>query len=81
MNKSRFYKNKKILVCGGGGFIGSHLSRMLSDSEGIVTIVGKSQNIKNPELKDLKYISANLFDFNECKKIIVDQDYVFNLTG
>ena len=81
MNKSRFYKNKKILVCGGGGFIGSHLSRMLSDSEGIVTIVGKSQNNKNPELKDLKYISANLFDFNECKKIIVDQDYVFNLTG
>ena len=81
MNKSRFYKNKKILVCGGGGFIGSHLSRMLSDSEGIVTIVGKSQNNKNPELKDLKYISANLFDFNECKKIIVDQDYVFNPTG
>ena len=29
----------------------------------------------------MKYISANLFDFNECKKIIVDQDYVFNLTG
>ena len=81
MNKSRFYKNKKILVCGGGGFIGSHLSRMLSDSEGIVTIVGKSQNNKNPELKNIRYISANLFDLNQCRKIISEQDYVFNLTG
>tara|TARA_B100000029_G_scaffold151_2_gene200 strand:+ start:1213 stop:2169 length:957 start_codon:yes stop_codon:yes gene_type:complete len=81
MKDSKFYKNKKILVCGGGGFIGSHLSRTLKDLGGTVTIVGKSKNNKNPELKDFKYISANLFEFKECKKVVTDQDFVFNLTG
>ena len=69
MNEFNFYQNKKILVCGGGGFIGSHLSNALIDSQGIVTIVGKSLENKNAGLKNVKYISANLFDLNECKKV------------
>jgi len=78
---SNFFKNKKILVCGGSGFIGSHLSRILNEVEADITIVGKSEENKNNELKNLEYISANLFDLNECKKIISEQDIVFNLTG
>ncbi len=38
-----FYKKKNILVCGGDGFIGSHLTNMLLKSEAEVTIVSKKK--------------------------------------
>ena len=44
----QFYKNKNILIIGGNGFIGSHLTEKLIETGANVTIAGKkSKNYKN----------------------------------
>ena len=42
MKSFPFYKQKQVLVCGGDGFIGSHLTNLLVQSGAVVTVVGKS---------------------------------------
>ncbi len=81
MEKLSFYKQKKVLVCGGNGFIGSHLVNSLVQSEANVTVIGKSLKPKNSEKSDIQYVSTNLLELNQCKKVIKDFDYVFNAAG
>ena len=76
-----FYKEKKVLVCGGGGFIGRHLTQSLLNSGAIVSVVGKKRKSKLEKHRKLKYISKNLLDVNNCKKIVKNIDYVFQLAG
>ena len=77
-----FYRQKKVLVCGGDGFIGSHLTNLLIQSEANAVVVGRSEKCKNVNLSNnLEYVRANLLELNECKKIIKDFDYVFNVAG
>ena len=81
MEKLSFYKQKNVLVCGGNGFIGSHLVNSLVQSEANVTVIGKSLKPKNFEKSDIQYVSTNLLELNQCKKVIKDFDYVFNAAG
>ena len=77
-----FYKNKKILITGGDGFIGSHLTELLIKSEAMITVVGKKKKPQNDHNKNnFNYISSNLLEFKECKKIVKDIDIVFQLSG
>ena len=77
-----FYRQKKILVCGGDGFIGSHLTNLLVQSDANTVVVGRSEKCKNVNLpNNLEYVKANLLELNECKKIVKDFDYVFNVAG
>jgi len=77
-----FYRQKKILVCGGDGFIGSHLTNLLIQSDANIVVVGRSEKCKNVNLSNnLEYVKANLLELNECKKIVKDFDYVFNVAG
>ena len=43
----QFYKNKNILIIGGNGFIGSHLTEKLIKTGANITIVGKKSKPKN----------------------------------
>lgn len=80
--KFSFYKNKSVLVCGGNGFIGSHLTNLLLESEADVTILSR----KNKEQYDffgdkLKHIQVDLLDLHDCRNKINGFDFVFNTSG
>ena len=83
-----FLENKKILITGGIGFIGSNLARKLVDLNNQVTVVDSiipeyGGNLRN--IHDLKdKISINLSDIRDessIAQIIKGHDYLFNLAG
>ncbi len=80
--------NKKILITGGLGFIGSNLARRLVELDNEVTVVDSlipeyGGNLRN--LFDLEErISINLSDIrdqNSICEIVKGHDYLFNLAG
>jgi len=82
------YSNKKILILGGLGFIGSSLARKLVDYGAKVTIVdslipeygGNLYNIS--DIKDkVKLNISDVRDDHALKWLIKSQDYLFNLAG
>ena len=66
MNKS-FWKNKKVLVTGGAGFLGSHVVNILFK---------KGANISVP-----RSYEHNLCRLEECRKVVRNQDIVIHLAG
>lgn len=81
---SNFWKDKKVLVTGGSGFIGSHLCEMLVKKGGIVSITTRdSSNLENIESikKEVKIIKANLSDFNSALRVTKNKDVVLNLAA
>jgi len=78
----QFYKNKRILVVGGDGFIGSHLTENLIKTGANVIVAGKSSTLKNIKSENqIKYIKTDLVELRECKKIIKNIDIIFQLAG
>ncbi|MFH1905717.1 MAG: NAD-dependent epimerase/dehydratase family protein [bacterium] len=80
-----FWENKKVLVTGGAGFVGSHLVEMLVAQKAIVRIV---DNLENSSLKNLgkvkgkiEFIKANLGDFERVKEVYKKQEVVFHLAA
>ena len=74
-------KNKKILVTGGGGFIGSHLAMTLHESGNFV----RSVDIKKSEFMEKPYYSEELIldlrNFKNCLKAAKGMEYIFNLAA
>ncbi|MGA9190086.1 MAG: SDR family oxidoreductase [Methanosarcina sp.] len=78
-------KNKKVIVTGGMGFIGSHLTeRLLEDNEVTVVdngITGRMENIKHLlDHKNLTLIKGSIVDLN-LTEIFQGKDYVFHLAA
>ena len=73
-------KNKKVLVTGGGGFIGSHLARVLRSLGNWVRIVDLKWS---PWMEDYfdEYLQLDLRRFDNCKVATNGIDYVFNLAA
>lgn len=75
-------KNKKVLITGGAGFIGSNLARRLLDFGAEVTIFKRAEddekNISDIKEK-LKIINGNLTNKEDIEKSIKDKDYLFHL--
>ena len=82
------YKNAKVLITGGLGFIGSNLCRKLVSQDAKVTLVdslipqygGNKFNID--DFRD--EVSVNICDLRDpfaIASLIQDQDYLFNLAG
>ena len=82
------YKNAKVLITGGLGFIGSNLGRKLVSQEAKVTLVdslipqygGNKFNID--DFRD--EVSVNICDVRDpfaIASLIQNQDYLFNLAG
>jgi len=77
-------KNKKILITGGAGFIGSHIANeLINDNE--ITIIdnlstGNIKNLNDPEHDNLEFIHEDL-----CKTNLGDitsrTDYIFHLAA
>ncbi len=86
MNLDQFksLKNKKILVTGGGGFIGSNLCEALLEIGGKVTCLdnfatGHRHNIA-PFLphKNFALIEGDIRNLDTCKQACLNQDYVLH---
>ena len=70
-----FYKNKKVLVAGGAGFIGSNLILKLLEAGAIV----RASDIRELQIKDknIEYIKADFAKKEDCQKAVDGMDYVF----
>ena len=73
------FKNKKVLVTGGGGMIGRSLVKKLYKQGALITIADLTKPIDLPS--DIKYINIDLRYFDQCEQICNGKDYVFNLVG
>lgn len=88
MAKNQFFKNKKVLITGGLGFIGSNLAIKLSELGANIEIYdallknfgGNLFNIK-PIKNKVKVTIADMRDQKKISKAVKDKDYIFNLAG
>ena len=78
----------KILVTGADGFIGSHLTEMLSHSGFQVTALSQYNSFNNwgwleesDCLKNIEVITGDVRDLNFCRKITKDLDVIFHLAA
>jgi len=77
----------KILVTGGAGFVGFHLTQLLSKQNNEITILDNLSNVSKEKLKPLldegvNFIEGNILDFNLLKKILNEKfDLVIHLAA
>ncbi|MCM2304839.1 MAG: NAD-dependent epimerase/dehydratase family protein [Elusimicrobia bacterium] len=84
-----FWDGKKVLVAGGGGFIGSHVvERLLRNHRGVrVTAAGRMSAENKRNLSEvlrhpgLRVIKGDLRDPRFCRKACKGQDVVLNLAA
>ena len=74
-------KKIKILVIGGTGFIGYHLSKKCIQIGWNVTSVSKSRPKKEKFIKGVKYKRVDLRKYKNVKNINKNFDYVVNSSG
>ena len=73
-----FFNRKKILITGGTGMIGRSVVESLSEVNcEIITVSLDQLDIASKN----KHIVGDLTDFNFCKDITKDIDYVFHIAG
>ena len=80
-----FYKNKRVLVAGGGGFVGSFLVEKLIKTGAKVLVCG-SRPIEKQEnlgqiIKEIEYKQIELTNKEDTFKLTKNIDYVFALTA
>lgn len=82
---NNFWKNKKVLVTGGAGFIGSHVVDKLVERNAKVTVL---DNLQNSDIKNISHLKGRLNfiegdctnskdSYNACK----NQEIVMNLAA
>jgi len=80
-----YWTNKKTLVTGGAGFVGSYLAELLVQAGAKVTVADDlSRGTKarlRPILKQLEFQKLDLFDPKNCLKACRGQEVVFNLAA
>lgn len=70
-----FYKNKRVLVAGGSGFVGTHLTATLNSLGAHVRSTFYS-NHRGPRFKSVEYVFADLLNASDCNRVTKDVDYV-----
>jgi nucleoside-diphosphate-sugar epimerase len=79
------YKNKKVLVTGGAGFIGSHLVDQLVSKGADVTVLdnlstGTKDNLKQ-SINSIKFIEGDIRDAQTCINASTQCEYVFHFAA
>jgi UDP-glucose 4-epimerase len=82
------FQNKKVLITGGLGFIGSNLARRLVNCGAKITLIdsmipqygGNLANIRGIE-GQVRVNISDVRDPHSVRTLIQDQDYMFNLAG
>lgn len=80
MNNMNFFKDKKILVTGGTGFIGSHLVDRLVSLGSIIYVPTRNKEFQLDN-KRINIMRGDLNNLNFCNEITKDIDIVFNLAA
>jgi UDP-glucose 4-epimerase len=77
-------ENKKVVVTGGLGFIGSHIVDELIENNKVIIIdnesAGKIENLDDPNHNNLEIIKKDLNDV-DLDEILSNVDYVFHLAA
>ena len=76
------FKDKKILVTGGAGFVGSNLVEKLVKEEAVVTVLDDlfTGDLSNLEyIKNVTFIKGSVTDFDLVEDLVQKMDIVFNL--
>ena len=78
-----FWAEKKVLVTGGGGFVGSNLVDRLLLEGAQVRVTGRSIVPKRlgRVLQDIEYVSVDLQKIKNCKATARGMDVVFHLAS
>jgi GDP-L-fucose synthase len=73
------FKDKKVLITGGGGMIGRSLINQLLDKECKIYVADLTKPTDLPE--GVEHIQVDLRFFNSCIDICKEMNYVFHLAG
>ncbi len=73
--------SKKILITGGTGFIGYHLSKRCIKLGWSVTSLSSNSPKPNKKIQGVKYIKVDIRNKKKLFKIKKDFDYIVNLAG
>lgn len=80
-----YWSGKKVLVTGGAGFIGSHLTEMLVAAGSTVTIPVKtpssSTSFLSSVLDKIDIVTTDLMNYKDTLRITKGQDIVMNLAA
>ena len=76
-----FFKDKKIVVAGGSGMVGSHLVKELLErgSKVRTNTFSKELDFDHPNLE--VFSNLDLEDIDNCNNFLKDQEIVFNVAG
>lgn len=77
---------EKVLVTGGAGYVGWHLSNVLLDAGYYVRVYDNllyNQKVDETQLKNnsFEFVSGDIRDINSLKKALLSIDYVVHLAG
>ncbi len=80
-----FWRNKKVVVTGGAGMMGSYLTEWLVKNNAKVTVAddfsgGRMENLELV-VDDIQIERLDLRNYSNCEKICRGQDFVFNLAA
>jgi GDP-L-fucose synthase len=82
---SNFWREKKVLVTGGAGFIGSHVVEKLVKREAIVTVLDNLQNGSAGNISHLKnkiiFVKGDCTDLSKAQIACRGQEIVMNLAA
>lgn len=84
MNRS-FWSNRRVLITGGAGFIGSHLAAQLVKLASVVRVADNLERGKleylDPVIDQIEFLQIDLTEKSSCQQAVSGMDIVFHLAS